>query len=316
MSIYNTHMRNIKSLITTHGLTSPRLKKYIKSAEFFQKSLEMTNQTCLTRHTGRILGLVFYEASTRTVASFQTAMIKLGGTSIVIQPDTSSIKKGETLQDTIQTMSMYTDAIVLRHPEKNTSHIASEIADIPIINGGDGAGEHPTQALLDVYTIYKELGGARIFTDPITVAFVGDLKYSRTVHSLIHLLKMYPNIRFLFVAPETLELPVEITDSLMPANYTCMTFCGALASADVIYMTRLQKERFPSIDLYDQLRGKFVLNQNTMQFVKQGAIIMHPLPRNEEIAPEVDADPRAVYFKQMRYGVYMRMAILDDILTE
>ena len=308
-------MRNLKSLITTCNITANQLQRYIKSAEFFQKSLEMTNNHCLTRHKGRILGLVFYEPSTRTMASFQTAMIKLGGSSIVVYPETSSIRKGETLMDTMYTMSMYTDAIVLRHFDLASIDIINEFSEVPIINGGNGAGEHPTQALLDMYTIYKELQYARIFVDPITIAFVGYLKYSRTVHSLIHLLRMYDNIKILLVSPETLELPEEILTILNPANYTCMTFREGLETADVVYMTRIQKERFPSIDLYDQVRGKFVLDCNTMRVVKPGAIIMHALPRNEEISVEVDRDPRAKYFKQMKYGVFMRMAILDDILS-
>jgi carbamoyl-phosphate synthase/aspartate carbamoyltransferase len=308
-------MKNIKSLITTCNMTAAQLQKYIKSAEFFQKSLEMTNNHCLTRHVGRIIGLVFYEPSTRTMASFQAAMIKLGGSSIVIQPDMSSIKKGESLTDTIQTMAMYTDVIVLRHFDPFSIILANENSEVPIINGGNGSGEHPTQALLDVYTIYKELRCVRVFVDPITIAFVGDLKYSRTVHSLIHLLRMYDNIKFLLVSPETLELPEEIIGRLNPANYSCMTFREGLEIADVVYMTRIQKERFESMSHYETVRGKFVLDRNTMAFVKPDAIIMHPLPRNEEISVEIDRDPRVAYFKQMKYGVYMRMAILDDILS-
>jgi carbamoyl-phosphate synthase/aspartate carbamoyltransferase len=251
------------------------------------------------------------------MASFQTAMTRLGGTSIVIQPETSSVKKGETLEDTIRTMGIYTDAIVLRHFDKDSSLLAASATDKPIINGGDGSGEHPTQALLDIYTIYKELG-KRVFTETIKVLFVGDLKNSRTIHSLIYLLDLFPNIQYIFLSPETLKMPDEIKLELKNSSKVCTNYNDEIIEeADVIYMTRIQKERFNNnIEYYEVSKDKFILDEIKMSRAKPNVIVMHPLPRGDEISKEVDSDPRAVYFKQMNYGVYMRMAILDDILSE
>jgi carbamoyl-phosphate synthase/aspartate carbamoyltransferase len=310
-------MQNVKSLITTRSITIDKLKKYIKMANFFYDSSKINNNRYLQKYPGHILGLVFYEPSTRTMASFHAAMSRLGGTSIVIQPETSSVKKGETLEDTIRTMGIYTDAIVLRHFDKNSSELAATVTDKAVINGGDGNGEHPTQALLDIYTIYRELG-KRVFTETIKVLFVGDLKNSRTIHSLIYLLELFPNIQYIFLSPEKLQMPDEIKLELKNPSRVCTSYCSEIIEeADVIYMTRIQKERFNNnFEYYEVLKENFVLDETKMARAKPKVIVMHPLPRGDEISKEVDKDSRAVYFKQMEYGVYMRMAIIDDILSK
>ena len=249
---------------------------------------------------GKTLINLFYEPSTRTSCSFHTAMLKLGGNVIEIT-DNSSAKKGESLEDTIKTVSNYGDIIVLRHSEKGSAERAAKVSTIPLINAGDGNGEHPTQALLDIYTIYQE-STKDILNDELIVTFVGDIKNSRTIHSLIHLLNLF-RVTYIFISPPGLELETTEFNGL---NILNLSLEEALKITDVVYVTRIQKERtneeFKPICLSKEILG-------TKDF-----IIMHPLPRQEELPPEIDNDPRAVYFKQVAYGVKMRMAILHEYL--
>ena len=278
----------MESIISVKEFTIEKVIYYIKKADNIEKN---------TKCNGKTLINLFYEPSTRTSCSFHKAMLNLGGNVIEIT-DNSSAKKGETLEDTIKTVSNYGDIIVLRHPEKGSCERASKVSTVPLINAGDGNGEHPTQALLDIYTIYKE-ANKNILTDKLIVTFIGDIKNSRTIHSLIHLLNLF-QVSYIFISPQGLELD---THNLNVLN---LSLEEALKITDVVYVTRIQKERtnehFQPICLSKEILG-------TKDF-----IIMHPLPRQEELPPEIDDDPRSVYFKQVAYGVKMRMAILHELL--
>jgi aspartate carbamoyltransferase len=262
---------------------------------------------------GKILANLFYEPSTRTSSSFTSAMERLGGSVIPInEVRYSSVSKGESLPDTVRTLECYADVIVLRHPEVGASALAAKYAQKPIINAGDGVGEHPTQALLDLFTIVEELGEV----DGLTVTMLGDLKYGRTVHSLARLLSLF-EVRLNYVSPEILRMPPEILAELnergLPqAEYN--TLNPVLADTDVLYVTRVQKERFEDLARYESVKGAFVITPETMAEAKERMIVMHPLPRVGEISMEVDDDPRAAYFRQMEYGLYVRMALLAMVL--
>jgi aspartate carbamoyltransferase len=239
-------------------------------------------------------------------------MERLGGSVIPInEVRYSSVSKGESLPDTVRTLECYADVIVLRHPETGSAALAAKYARKPIINAGDGIGEHPTQALLDTFTIREELGAI----DGLTITMLGDLKYGRTVHSLARLLSLY-NVRLNYVAPEVLRMPEEIIDELprtLPqAQY--QTFDDVIAETDVLYVTRVQKERFESEAAYESVKGTYVISQETLKQAKNKMIVMHPLPRVGEISMDVDDDPRAAYFRQMEYGLYVRMALLAMVL--
>jgi aspartate carbamoyltransferase catalytic subunit len=262
---------------------------------------------------GKILANLFYEPSTRTSSSFTSAMERLGGSVIPInEVRYSSVSKGESLPDTIRTLECYADVIVLRHPEVGASALAAQYARKPIINAGDGIGEHPTQALLDLFTVVRELGQV----DGLTVTMLGDLKYGRTVHSLARLLSLY-NVRLNYVSPDILRMPAEIIDELnqkgIPqAEHNELE--SILPETDVLYVTRVQKERFENQDEYESVRGAFIISSETMKQAKEKMIVMHPLPRVGEISMDVDDDPRAAYFRQMEYGLYVRMALLAMVL--
>ena len=252
----------------------------------------------------KLLASIFYEPSTRTSCSFQAAMLRLGGSVICVNGSDSSVKKGETLQDTIQTMSCYCDIIALRHPEKGSAHAASLVSKRPVINAGDGVGEHPTQALLDLYTIRSELG--RISgTGPdskLIVTLLGDLRNGRTVHSLVKLLSNFPHITLIYVSPKGLEIPDYIYEEVQSSEHgvhqvSTMTLDEAIAVTDVLYVTRIQKERFSTIEEYSQVMGSYCVDAALMKKAKARMVVMHPLPRVDEIAVEVDADSRAAYFR-------------------
>jgi len=314
-------------LLSAAEITKDQLISYIRLAE--RMCVKERNGSPLLDYYGGVSHLrfptktlitMFYEPSTRTNCSFQAAAIKLGCKVIALTGQDSSSKKGESLEDTIRTLQYYGDAIVLRHPEKGSAERAAAVSNIPIINGGDGNGEHPTQALLDIFTIYSELfqRGIDLFAGddraPITVTFVGDLKNSRTVHSLIRLLVHFSSIRFAFVSPESLEMPEEISRNIVGQKMPSIQ--EAIYNTDVLYMTRIQKERFATEDEYKAIMSNmelYCLTPEIMQSAKETMILMHPLPRLQEIPPEIDDDPRAVYFKQVENGVYMRMAILCEI---
>lgn len=262
---------------------------------------------------GKILANLFYEPSTRTSSSFTSAMERLGGSVIPInEVRYSSVSKGESLPDTVRTLECYADVIVLRHPEVGASALAAQYARKPIINAGDGVGEHPTQALLDLFTIVEELGRA----DQLTVTMLGDLKYGRTVHSLARLLSLF-GVRLHYVSPEILRMPKEIIEELNEKQIQQnehSTLEEVLPLTDVLYVTRVQKERFDDQADYDRVKGAYVITPQTMKFAKEHMIVMHPLPRVGEISIEVDDDPRAAYFRQMEYGLYVRMALLAMVL--
>jgi len=262
---------------------------------------------------GKILANLFYEPSTRTSSSFTSAMERLGGSLIPInEVHYSSVAKGESLPDTIRTLECYADVIVLRHPEIGASALAAKYAKKPIINAGDGVGEHPTQALLDTFTIYEELGTL----DGITVTMLGDLKYGRTVHSLARLLSLY-DVKINYVSPDILRIPREILEEVEAQKIPQSEFSSldlALPDTDVLYVTRVQKERFEDLSDYELVKSAFVITLETLADAKERMIIMHPLPRVGEISMDVDDDPRAAYFRQMEYGLYVRMALLAMVL--
>lgn len=262
---------------------------------------------------GKIMASLFYEPSTRTSSSFLAAMQRLGGSIIPInEVQYSSVAKGESLPDTIRTLECYADVIVLRHPEVGASELAAQYARKPVINAGDGVGEHPTQALLDLFTIMEEL--QRV--DGLTVTLLGDLRYGRTVHSLARLLSLY-DVRLNYVSPHALRMPGEILsesrDKGIPQSEHEL-LAPVLPETDVLYITRVQKERFSDMDEYQTVKDAYVINPETMTAAKDRMIVMHPLPRLGEIDMAVDDDPRAAYFRQMEYGLYVRMALLAMVL--
>ena len=264
---------------------------------------------------GKILANLFYEPSTRTSSSFTAAMERLGGSVIPInEVKYSSVTKGESLTDTIRTLECYADVIVLRHPETGSAAIAAKAARKPIINAGDGIGEHPTQALLDTFTIFEELGAGQI--DDMTVTMLGDLRYGRTVHSLARLLSLF-KVKINYVSPDILRMPREVMDEVGTKGIPQAEFDSlekVLPETDVLYVTRVQKERFEDPADYEKVRGAYVIDPQIMKGAKREMIVMHPLPRVGEISVDFDEDPRAAYFRQMEYGLYVRMALLAMVL--
>ncbi len=263
---------------------------------------------------GKIMASLFYEPSTRTRFSFESAMLRLGGSVITTENarEFSSAAKGETLEDSIAVVNYYADLIVMRHYEMGASERASKVSSVPIINAGDGPGQHPTQALLDLYTIQRELG----YIDNITIAMVGDLKNGRTVRSLAYLLGKYTGITIVFVSPQELGISPDIKSYLEKhhvAYSEVEDLESVLPDVDVVYQTRIQKERFESEESYLKHKGRYVITLKQVALLKPTAIIMHPLPRVDEIAPEVDGSPHAAYFKQAKYGVLVRMALLKFV---
>ncbi|KAI5785501.1 hypothetical protein DFH27DRAFT_575816 [Peziza echinospora] len=262
---------------------------------------------------GRLLCTMFFEPSTRTSSSFDAAMQRLGGKTVSVAALTSSAQKGETLQDTVRTLACYGDAVVLRHPEESSADIAAKYSPVPIINGGNGSLEHPTQAFLDLFTIREELGSV----NDLTITFTGDLKHGRTVHSLVKLLQHY-HVKVQLVSPPQLALPADVRDELMRNG---QLLCESheltpeiVARSDVLYCTRVQKERFSDLAEFEKLKNSFIIDHLVMKNAKQHMIVLHPLPRNAEIAEEVDFDQRAAYFRQMKYGLYCRMALLAMVM--
>ncbi|CAD6265746.1 unnamed protein product [Miscanthus lutarioriparius] len=266
---------------------------------------------------GYLMATLFYEPSTRTRLSFEAAMRRLGGEVLTTENarEFSSAAKGETLEDTIRTVEGYSDIIVLRHFESGAARRAADTANIPVINAGDGPGQHPTQALLDVYTIKREIGTL----DGIKLGLVGDLANGRTVRSLAYLIAKYHNIKIYFVSPDVVKMKDDIKDYLNSKGVEWEESSDLLEVAskcDVIYQTRIQKERFGErIDLYEAARGKYIVDKKVLHVLPKHAVIMHPLPRLDEITVEVDSDPRAAYFRQAKNGLYIRMALLKLLLV-
>jgi len=261
---------------------------------------------------GKILATLFFEPSTRTRLSFEAAMYRLGGATIgFAEPGATSIKKGENLVDTIRVVENYADVIVLRHPLEGAARLAAEFANVPIINGGSGAEEHPTQAILDLYTIQKDKGSI----DGLKIAFIGDLRYGRTVHSLAYALSNY-DVELHLVSPETLKMRFEvikdIEDKIPVTEHGDLN--EVISEMDVLYVTRIQKERFPDLEEYEKVKGSYRIDLNTLRRAKSDVIVMHPLPRTVEIDPEIDSTSNARYFDQASNGVITRMALLALIL--
>ena len=292
------------SLLSCTNLTTFDIKNLFLNTDIMSQNYDM-----LMRN--KILINVFFEPSTRTSLSFECAMKRLGGDVINFQKDASSLKKGESYEDTIKTLSNYGDIMVLRHPEIGKVALASELIDIPVINGGDGAGEHPTQALLDLYTIYKKFGDS---FETKTILFVGDLKNSRTIHSLISLIHLYPEMKIYTLSYPGLEPEEQLLENISKIHQQSKDSIVFsiddidYSLFDVVYITRLQKERLKQ---GEEGICHFKMTNELANTMKEDAIIMHPLPRNREIDPEVDNNHRCHYFKQMKYGVNVRMAIIS-----
>lgn len=288
-------------ILSINDISTVFIGQLLRSADSMRDLVATSGGDSSLKH--KLLGCIFYEPSTRTSCSFQAAMLRLGGSVVCVNGSDSSVKKGETLQDTIQTMACYCDIIALRHPEKGSAHSASLVSKRPVINAGDGVGEHPTQALLDLYTIRSELGRIN-GTGPeskLIVTLLGDLRNGRTVHSLVKLLSRFPHVSLIYVSPKGLELPDYIYDEVCSNadvdQVATMTLDEAISVTDVLYVTRIQKERFSSSEEYSQVMGSYCVDIALMKKAKAKMVVMHPLPRVDEIAIEVDSDSRAAYFR-------------------
>jgi len=306
-------IENFKGKHILHGnqFSKEDFDKIMQVADEFEQGLEKGETYDLMK--GKVLAALFFEPSTRTRLSFESAMSRLGGGIIsVASGATSSASKGESIGDTALTVSQYADVIVMRHPQVGSAAEAAEVATVPVINAGDGAGQHPTQALLDVYTIQKEIGRL----DGIKVSLVGDLKYGRTVHALVELLSLY-DIGLRLVSPGSLKMPADIVSNLKEKGLEVIetdNLVEAAADSDLLYVTRIQKERFSDVNEYERLKGAYVIDNTLLKKVKEGVTIMHPLPRVDEIATEVDSYKGAAYFRQVRNGILVRMALLALVL--
>ena len=302
------------------------LQHVVESQQFSRQLLDelMTRASEMEREPhraagrlqGRVMAALFYEPSTRTRLSFEAAMLRLGGRTMGTDNahEFSSAAKGESLEDTIRIVNGYADVIVLRHDEEGAARRAAAVSQVPVINAGDGRGQHPTQGLLDVYTIRAELG--RI--DGVKIAMVGDLANGRTVRSLAYLLSKYRDVQVWFVAPPQVAMRQDIKDHLDERGVRWSEtedLESVLATIDVVYMTRILKERFSDLAGYEALKGVYRVDAHTLRKLQANSIVMHPLPRLDEIATEVDTDPRAAYFRQARNGLFIRMALLDMVLS-
>ena len=300
-----------KDILHGNQFTKKDIDEVIKTAAYFEKEMKKKDSFNLLK--GKILATLFYEPSTRTRMSFEAAMQRLGGGVISMgSVESSSVAKGETLADTVRTVSQYADVIVLRHPRTGSAKEAADATPVPVINAGDGTGQHPTQALLDIYTIYRELGSLK----NLKVSMVGDLKNGRTVHALVELLSLFGS-KLYFVSPESLKMPEEIISRLKEKGIEVVETTDmkeAARAADLIYMTRVQKERFGDLAEYEKVKGGYIINEGFLKDLQKKITIMHPLPRVDEISPGVDTYAGAAYFRQMRNGIYSRMALLTMIM--
>ncbi|MDD7306463.1 MAG: aspartate carbamoyltransferase [Peptoniphilaceae bacterium] len=304
-------MLTIKNLLGADDLNKSDLLEIIDLAQDIVKSPQDFSHYC----DGKLLGTLFFEPSTRTRLSFESAMNRLGGRVVGFSdPSASSTQKGESLRDTVKTVSQYTDIIAMRHPMEGAAKLASETADCPIINAGDGGHQHPTQTLTDILTIMsvkKSLSGHKI-------GICGDLKYGRTVHSLLKVMSMFDDNEYVLISPKELQLPANVKkfvfeDNSLPYEERS-NLDDSLDDLDILYMTRIQKERFYSINQYIRLKDSYVLNAEKLKNAKKDMMILHPLPRVNEISTDVDNDPRALYFQQAKYGMYVRMALIIKLL--
>ncbi len=301
----------MRHLMSPLDFSTEELDKLFDLASSIQNNPQKYAHAC----DGKILATCFYEPSTRTRLSFESAMTRLGGRVIGFSDAScSSASKGESVSDTIRIISCYADICAMRHPKEGAPMVAAEHSGIPVINAGDGGHQHPTQTLTDMMTI-RTLQGR---LDNFTIGLCGDLKFGRTVHSLIHALVRYPGIRFIFISPEELKVPDYITDMLREKNIPyeeVIRLESVMPQLDLLYMTRVQKERFFNEEDYVRLKDFYVLNAAKMELAKKDMLVLHPLPRVNEISVEVDDDPRAAYFKQAQFGVYVRMALILTLLN-
>ena len=300
------HMRH---LLNPLDFTVSELEEILDLAADIQRDPAAYAHKC----DGKRLATLFYEPSTRTRLSFESAMLNLGGTVIgFASEDSSSASKGESVADTIRVVSCYANIAAMRHPKEGAPKVASLFSGIPVINAGDGGHQHPTQTLTDLYTI-RSLKGR---LDNITIGLCGDLKFGRTVHSLIESLVRYDNVRFLLISPPELRVPSYIRDEVLKGReFTEVTNLDeALPDLDILYMTRVQKERFFNEEEYIRMKDCYILTKEKLSLAKEDMLILHPLPRVNEISVEVDSDPRAAYFKQVQNGVYVRMALILTLL--
>jgi len=278
--------------------------KIIEAPERYAKACE-----------GKLLATLFYEPSTRTRFSFEAAMLRMGGQVIGFsEPNSSSVAKGESISDTIRTVACYADIAVMRHPKEGAPKVASACTDMPVVNAGDGGHQHPTQTLTDLLTIRKEKGSF----NHLVVGLCGDLKFGRTVHSLIKALSRYDHVSFIMISPQELKIPEYVRKEILIGNNIPFeeteNMPEALPKLDVLYMTRVQRERFFNEEDYVRLKDRYILDAAKMKLAREDMMVLHPLPRVNEIAIEVDSDPRALYFKQAKYGMYIRMALIMSLL--
>ena len=300
----------MRHLMSPLDFSVEELDRLFDLANDIEKNKEKYSHAC----DGKKLATCFYEPSTRTRLSFESAMLSLGGSVLGFSDAAqSSAAKGESVSDTIRMISCYSDICAMRHPKEGAPMVASTHSRIPVINAGDGGHQHPTQTLTDLLTIRSLKGRLNNFT----IGLCGDLKFGRTVHSLINALSRYDNITFIFVSPEELRIPEYITDNLKEQNIPykeVISLEEVMPELDLLYMTRVQRERFFNEEDYVRLKDFYILNKEKKQLAKEDMLVLHPLPRVNEISVEVDEDPRAVYFKQVQYGVYVRMALILTLL--
>ncbi|WP_324736648.1 aspartate carbamoyltransferase [Thermococcus sp. SY098] len=296
-----------RDVISIRDFSKDDIEYVLNTAERLEK--ELKEKGSLEYAKGKILATLFFEPSTRTRLSFESAMHRLGGSVIgFAEASTSSVKKGESLRDTIKTVEQYSDVIVIRHPKEGAARLAAEVAEIPVINAGDGSNQHPTQTLLDLYTIKHEFGKI----DGLKIALLGDLKYGRTVHSLSEALTHY-DVELYLISPGLLRMPRHIVEELKEKGvkvYETSDLESVIGELDVLYVTRIQKERFPDEQEYLKVKGSYVIDLEILKKAKEMLKIMHPLPRVDEIHPSVDSTKHAIYFRQVFSGIPVRMALL------
>lgn len=300
-----------KSILEPMDMTTAELEEIFDLADEIIADPPRFAHAC----DGKLLATLFYEPSTRTRFSFEAAMLRLGGQVIGFsEPNSSSVAKGESIADTIRTIACYADIAVMRHPKEGAPRVAANSTDMPVINAGDGGHQHPTQTLTDLLTIRRRKGGF----ENLTVGLCGDLKFGRTVHSLIKALSRYTGIKFVLISPEELRIPDYVRRGVLEANNIpfreVKKMQDVLPELDVLYMTRVQRERFFNEDDYIRLKDRYILDAEKMQLANANMMVLHPLPRVNEIAVEVDSDPRALYFEQARNGMFVRMALIMKLL--
>ena len=301
-------MLKSRNLIQPEDFSVREIDEILNLAEDIMKNPSAYSRVC----EGKLMATLFYEPSTRTRLSFEAAMKRLGGEIIGFsEPNSSSVAKGESLADTMRVVSGYVDIIVMRHPVAGAAAEAIKYTSVPFINAGDGGNQHPTQTLTDLLTI-KSLKGT---LNNHTIGLCGDLKHGRTVHSLVKAMTRYEDNRFVFISPEELEMPVYIKDKIKSYSYYETTQLEqSLRSLDLLYMTRIQRERFTDAEEYERLKDTYILDKEKMEHANKKMLVMHPLPRVNEISNDIDSDKRAVYFKQATYGMYVRMALIMKLL--